>query len=366
MEPSDGHHVVDVHVSEEEVIHAHHLVGTSQQGDSTTPLTRVLHCVWPDVSGIRSMRFHGSMTNSVFKVWKENGGDESAVIVRLCVDSCTRVVDRTVEGAVFRVLSDAGVGPQVLVEFDNGRVEEFLSGYMAIPGAGKMKQVMPAIAKALARFHAQATDAVLSSSYAEMIPSLKDRLFSWCMYIQEKVSLFSAHGWVSEFVHLQLARMDDLFPQLSKRALLHGDLQCGNILMRESGGDEPSIRLIDYDYCGFGDVAWDIGNHFAEYGADYAGDVMFQWDNIPTYEEKKEFIRVYVEEMLGFPSSQCLCDDEEILLQLSEKYIHVSHVYYCAWALVIHADSKESQSTVFDYLGYAYERYLQVVATLPG
>jgi len=308
------------------------------------------------------MRFDGSMTNSVFQVWKDDG---CAVIVRLRVDWCGRAVNRSIEHAVFCVLSDAGIGPKMLVEFDNGRVEEYLYGYKAIQGAARMKErrVADAIAHSLARFHAEATRVVLASSCSGTIPTLKNRLHSWCMYIQERLTVFSPHVWVSEFLANTLRRMDELFPPWTRKALLHGDLQCGNIMLREPTDEgKLSIRLIDYDYSGYGDVAWDIGNHFNEHAADYLTDptrALFNWSALPTEKEKKAFIQAYVMEMHAFPSSQWLCDDENVLLQLSEHYMHVSHVYYCAWALVIHADSRKSQTELFDYLGYAHERYLQ-------
>lgn len=383
---SDSHATVHVHVDEEDLSR----VGegnpvyqqqrrqsgvfssgptTNQDAQGASSIIRVLQCIWPDVCRIKSMRFAGSMTNSVFKVWKEEDGG-SAVIVRLCLHHCTRVVDRNVENLVFRILSDASIGPKYLVQFDNGRVEEFLHGHEAVQGSLKMKQIMPSVAKAMARFHAQATHAVYCSEFGiqSKIPTLRDRLHSWCSYIQDRLPVFSGYGWVNVFLTDTIASMDDLFPPSPYGdALLHGDLQCGNILIRESLGSEPSVRLIDYDYVGFGDIAWDIGNHFCEYAADYTSDIkkaIFHWDNVPTDVERKEFVEMYVNQLIGmdeYPLSQYFPagDDElvEVLLRRSEHYMYVSHVYYCAWALVIHADSQNEKDILFDYLGYAHDRY---------
>ncbi len=365
MESRNPGHFVHVSVTEEEVdCCSRALDKTCQQTTKTkgppTPFERVMKYLWPDVCGVKSMRFDASMTNSVFKVWKE---DQWPVIIRICGGYSRHAVNGFVENAVFSALSDAGIGPKLLVKFANGRVEEFLCGYKAIQGAEKMKQVMPCIAKALARFHVQATQAILSTRNAENIPTIEKTLRSWCVYVQGSLDLFSSLGWVSEFLTHTLERMDGLFPPWSKKALLHGDLQCGNIMLRGSD-DDASIRLIDYDYSGYGDVAWDIGNHFNEYAADYQSDpsrALFRWDLLPSDKEKKAFIHEYMKEMYTFPSSKRLCDcDEDRLLQLSEHYMATSHVYYCAWALVMHADSSpHSLNSQFDYLGYAHERYLR-------
>lgn len=343
-------------------------------------IKKLFATLWPRTTGeytIYATRFTGSMTNGVFKVWKEDTdtcNSDGAVILRVQMDCCDHVIDRDTEEMIFRVFSDSGIGPRYLLQFDNGRIEEFLHGYAALQGREEMKHVMPFIAKTLAQFHAKATDVVFKKNKYDQIPTLRNRLHSWCMYIQERLPSGPQHDWIQEFSSKTLSCMDALFPPSDLEALLHGDLQCGNIMMRKSQSSEPSIRLIDFDYVGFGDIGWDIGNHFCEYAADYTSNsqrALFRWDLIPTENEKRLFIDAYVRELAELGDSSLnrrVCASSrnaanslrENLLQQSQRYMYVSHVYYCAWALVIHVASKPMDDDAFDYLGYAYDRYLQV------
>lgn len=48
--------------------------------------------------------------------------------------------------------------------------------------------------------------------------------------------------------------------------LIHGDLRWGNIVVdRGSDGDEPRIRVVDWETTGIGDPAWDVGCIFFGY-----------------------------------------------------------------------------------------------------
>lgn len=48
----------------------------------------------------------------------------------------------------------------------------------------------------------------------------------------------------------------------------HNDLQEGNILLREDC-EEPSLVLIDFEYCSYNYRGFDLANHFIEWMYDY-------------------------------------------------------------------------------------------------
>ena len=62
--------------------------------------------------------------------------------------------DRRTELSTFRAVSSAGLGPRLLMLFGNGRVEQFLEGYVTLTSADIRHPVISqALAASLACFH---------------------------------------------------------------------------------------------------------------------------------------------------------------------------------------------------------------------
>eukprot|EP00889_Picochlorum_renovo_P000526 jgi/Picre1/27556/NNA_000523.t1 len=98
------------------------------------------------------------MTNVVFKLWIDSSfhsdtiEEQKAVIarVRQGSDSLGKLLfDTDMEEAVFSMASRVGIGPQCFVQYDNGRVEEFLEGEVVNDG---MERIGVPVAQALARW----------------------------------------------------------------------------------------------------------------------------------------------------------------------------------------------------------------------
>lgn len=56
--------------------------------------------------------------------------------------------------------------------------------------------------------------------------------------------------------------------------------------------------LIDFEYAGYGDRGFDVGNHFCEWAADYhsAAPHVLDFGNYPTEAEQRRFAEAYVDE----------------------------------------------------------------------
>ena len=61
---------------------------------------------------------------------------------------------------------------------------------------------------------------------------------------------------------------------------------------------DGSLVLIDYEYAGYGDRGFDIGNHFCEWAADYHDDTphSLDFERYPAQEEQARFCRAYLNE----------------------------------------------------------------------
>lgn len=69
--------------------------------------------------------------------------------------------------------------------------------------------------------------------------------------------------------------------------LCHNDLLSGNILLSQ---DHDRVTLIDYEYCGYNYRAYDLANHFCEFGG-------FDFDiksKFPSVDYRKKYLLCYL------------------------------------------------------------------------
>ena len=331
-----------------------------------------------DPCHVRSMRFSGAMTNVVYKVWVE--GLDGSYILRIMDHAHGEdgVVDAQAEEWTFSLLSANNIGPRCLLHFQNGRIEEFLEGFRALRGSDEMGfHMWHSIPAALARFHSMATYASRTEPWQGIRSTQKynmrlwNRINGWYRHLRGCDIPNHGHAWVEDFLKdMDFNLCSEHFsPEtlIIGESLIHGDLQCGNILVNESG----DIRFIDYDYSCFGDVAFDIANFFCEIGSDYnsyPGRAVFNWNKIPNRSDRRKFVQSYIHSLIREECSQCLLSSCKIVdveqlcdrvLKRVDWYMNtVSPLHWCAWALVFHFSCKD-KALEFDYLAYAHERYRQ-------
>lgn len=354
------------------------------------------------VSEFQVERLSGAMTNFVFRVWKVREGKgkgKNAMIIVRVYGQGGLLFSRRQEQGVFIAACRLGLGPQCLLQFANGRVEECLPGRPLHAAAMRVPTVSQAIARALADFHVEMYDSLSlvreSSGPAGSSPRTDDtgaentiwsRLQHWfhlamnlsdrqliADFDVEKVKLL-----IESFKRSQAGVEEEYF------GFCHNDLQYGNILLMDDdgggsgggggggGGAHPSaemdmkavsVKLIDYEYSAVGDVAYDIANHFCEWAADYHATAnhsgfMLDWNQMPTETERYHFCRAYIQQIiLNHPDSRltsvmaCYSQDEAIrnLSERAQAYEPISHLLWGLWGLVQSSCSEVD----FDYLGYA-------------
>jgi ethanolamine kinase len=133
----------------------------------------------------------------------------------------------------------------------------------------------------------------------------------------------------------------------------HCDLLSANVIMLpkgcESNGDSDSLRVsfIDYEYATPCPAAFDIANHFAEWGG-YDCD----YNMLPTKSVRRQFLADYLEAFQAH-SDRPLADDMlDVLSQEVDRYRGMPGFYWGIWALI--------QATIsqidFDYASYAEVR----------
>lgn len=133
----------------------------------------------------------------------------------------------------------------------------------------------------------------------------------------------------------------------------HCDLLSGNVIIqpRLAGATQPSspetVSFIDYEYATPSPAAFDISNHFAEWGG-----FDCEHDLLPTKSQRRDFIREYIRSYFAHLNHDEVVDEEAEVRHLFEEvdvFRGIPGFYWGIWALI--------QATIsqidFDYATYA-------------
>jgi ethanolamine kinase len=136
----------------------------------------------------------------------------------------------------------------------------------------------------------------------------------------------------------------------------HCDLLSGNVIIQpRPHGTKPqdveTVNFIDYEYSTPSPAAFDIANHFAEWGG-------FDCDHgvLPTRTQRRKFISEYVRSYFSYLGKRKTAEEEEVearkLFDEVDLFRGVPGFYWGIWALI--------QATIsqidFDYAMYAEVR----------
>lgn len=130
----------------------------------------------------------------------------------------------------------------------------------------------------------------------------------------------------------------------------HCDLLSANVIMlpEDSNQDDSSkVSFIDYEYATPCPAAFDIANHFAEWGG-YDCD----YNMLPTKSVRRQFLSDYLESFKAHSDHPVRDDMLDILYDEVDRYRGMPGFYWGVWALI--------QATIsqidFDYASYAEVR----------
>lgn len=109
-----------------------------------------------DTSTVVTERISGAMTNLVFRSTCPTAEAYPTVIVRLFGPG-NSLFSQKEERDVFLLAGQTGIGPRCLVEFEGGRVEEFIPGATLSAATMRAPEIVQLTATALAVFHVRMT-----------------------------------------------------------------------------------------------------------------------------------------------------------------------------------------------------------------
>ncbi|KIN01990.1 hypothetical protein OIDMADRAFT_161750 [Oidiodendron maius Zn] len=373
---------------------------TYNQAESQTSALRLILTLrpeWEHEGKIEFVRFTDGITNTLLKVVNKRPGlsveevDNDAVLLRAYGQGTDLIIDRERETQNHELLMQYNLAPELLARFHNGMLYRFIRGVVTSPVDLRRQDIWRAVARRLAEWHAivpclpaahaiqpqeieaspelgvppstsNRRDPVLQMAIDNVAPG-KPAPNVWTVMQKWIYALpvgSDAEKQRQNKLQNELTRLVAEFsnrPGLGDNSLVfaHCDLLSGNVIVQPLSTDAvdaaPTVSFIDYEYATPSPAAFDISNHFAEWGG-------FDCEHhlLPTQSQRRDFIQEYVRSYFAHLGSDMLQIDEEAevgrLFDEVDVYRGVPGFYWGIWALI---QAKISQID-FDYASYAEVR----------
>lgn len=128
----------------------------------------------------------------------------------------------------------------------------------------------------------------------------------------------------------------------------HCDLLSGNVIVTSATDAGMSVDFIDYEYATPAPAAFDIANHFAEWGG-----FECDYNALPTCSQRQEFLSEYLRSYRSYaPSANAPSHHEQELAELMAQvdlFRGIPGFYWGIWALI----QAQISQIDFDYASYA-------------
>ncbi|GLA26191.1 hypothetical protein CBS147321_4880 [Aspergillus niger] len=374
-----------------------HIPLSYNHADSHASALRLILTLNPHWEGsdnkIEFVRFTDGITNTLLKIINRKPGlteeqiDQEAVLMRAYGNHTEILIDRERETSSHALLASHGLAPPLLARFNNGLLYRFLRGRPASPEDLATPCIWRGVARRLAQWHAVLP---IKGAAAPLMPAedvslmqhvdvatahcqkLKHEDISVITPKQPGPSMWSVlQKWIlalptttEEQRQRRLSLQKELERVVSELddgkglgdgglVFSHCDLLCANVIvLPESASSEDEtavVNFIDYEYATPSPAAFDIVNHFAEWGG-YDCD----YNMLPTRSVRREFLTEYVKSYShhkGIPESS----QAEIVDRLYEdvdRFRGIPGLYWGVWSLI----QAQISQIDFDYASYAEVR----------
>jgi ethanolamine kinase len=384
-------------------------IGLSYDGHNPEESSmRLVLAVQPDwaseSSNVELIRCTDGITNTLLKAVNKRQGlskeqvDDDAILLRAYGHGTDVLIDRQRETENHELLMKNGLAPVLLARFNNGMLYRYIRGAVTSPEDLRKPPIYRAVARRLAQWHATvpclssipATNGSASkilNGESDVIAPGKPPPNVWTVMHKWILALPSEKPEHRTRQKLLLGELRMLIQDLSQRPGLgdngvgqdipfaglsarvastdmsrklvfaHCDLLSGNVIIEPTTAgvtnsletENVSVSFIDYEYAIPSPAAFDIANHFAEWGG-------FDCDYtvLPTRSQRREFIREYVRAYFQHKDDSMVDVEGEVskLVDEVDVFRGVPGFYWGIWALIQALISEID----FDYASYAETR----------
>ncbi|KAL7276705.1 hypothetical protein RUND412_000286 [Rhizina undulata] len=348
--------------------------------NSQSSATHLVYALFPEWTpakggrGIQFVRFTDGITNTLLKCIHKapeglppkeakNYEDENSVLLRAYGRDTNILIDRERECSSHLLLSRFNLAPPLLGRFSNGLLYRFVAGRVCGVRDMSKPEVWQGVAARLGEWHGVLP--TTSTEPLESSSSLWEVLEMWIAALPTNTDTEKARKDLlqGELEKLQSEKEKGgygLKGQDGGVGLImgHCDLLSGNVIILPeenaatvAPGAPKKVHFIDYEYATPCERAFDIANHFAEWGG-------FDCDYslLPTKSTRREFIRQYLASFHQHRGDALFKEAQEVeveaLMEEVDLFRAVPGFYWGIWALI--------QATIsqidFDYAAYAEVR----------
>ncbi|KIV79634.1 hypothetical protein PV11_07184 [Exophiala sideris] len=357
--------------------------------DSACALAYKIQPKWRESQGkTEIVKFTDGITNTLLKVAKHVPGhsqtqiDQDSILLRAYGNNTDILIDRDREARSHALCAERGLAPPLLARFKNGLLYRYIIGQVCTPQDLIREPVWRAVAKRLGEWHARLPiDSVSESKVTSNgvnghdMDGTTDGAAQRDFDNASKMHVPNIWSVIQKWIHAlpndtpkQKARRDLLQHELDRSykelhnergpgnhglVFGHCDLLSANVIMLPKdcsnglGEDEVKVSFIDYEYATPCAAAFDISNHFAEWGG-YDCD----YNMLPTKSIRRQFLTDYIDSYRAHSDKPVSDDMVDVLYDEVDKYRGMPGFYWGVWALI--------QATIsqidFDYASYAEVR----------
>ncbi|KAI9684749.1 MAG: hypothetical protein M1829_000124 [Trizodia sp. TS-e1964] len=352
------------------------------QSDSEASALRLIYTLAPEWehSGtpVELIKFTDGITNTLLKAVQRRPGlterqvDEEAILLRAYGEGTDVLIDRARETASHSLLSTYNLAPPLLARFQNGLLYKFLRGAVSTPADLARDPVWRGVAQRLGEWHAVLplpdTNLAAEKGVSKEIATIRKLLPGkpahniwtvtqrWILALPVASRAEKARKAMLQGELERLVKEVAPIPSLGKNGMVFGhcDLLSGNIIIQPRSRSKPpldgveSVSFIDYEYASPTPAAFELANHFSEWGG-----LSLDPSALPTRTQRLAFITEYLHSYhlhSGLPAPTK--DDAARLAAEVDLFRGVPGFYWGVWALI----QKGISQIEFDYAGYAEAR----------
>lgn len=267
-----------------------------------------------------------ALTNSVYLIQL----DDQKLLLRIYGPNVLHLIDREYEMSVLARLAHHRIGPRMLGQFKNGRIEQWLESVEVLAREIRVPLVSSYIARRLREFHDFVT--LLPAEMFKVSATVN--LDSWIPALPLK----KLSSTLKQFIkHIELYR-SHVQGRGGEIVFCHNDLQYGNLL-RITGEEHNCLAVIDFEYAGPNPRAFDIANHFNEWMANYHESPSHAIDasSYPSFAESENFLTEYIRfgKVIARREDPVVSQEEVRQLRQSvDLWRAMSHAQWAIWGIV--------------------------------
>ena len=312
--------------------------------------------------------------------------DESAILLRAYGNNTEILIDRDREAKSHALLAQRRLAPPLLARFENGLLYRFIQGRVCTAQDLTSEPIWRAVARRLGEWHGSLPINAVASAEPKtngnrVVDGVKDQecgLENGDSGIAQRTPAPNIWQVMLKWVNALPAsteadakRKEDLREELERSyndldsshglgqdgmIFGHCDLLSANVIVlppsgtngiKANGAKIEEVSFIDYEYATPCPAAFDIANHFAEWGG-YDCD----YTMLPTRSVRRAFLAGYLD---SFSTHSSETVDDGMLDPLAtevDRYRGMPGFYWGIWALI----QKTISQIDFDYASYAEVR----------